>query len=1812
MNIENPSSARRPIPWSPLAKPIATALLGALAGGLTAQASTDYGPAVWRPCGCTKWNTSGNGHRFYVIHDMEGYYAYEVSTSGGLRRCGSGVSVHYAVNGKKDASSDYAAGEVTQYVRDAYYAWHARCWNSYSLGTEHEGFASNPAWFTEAMYQASGSLTKAKCTKYGMAKDRNHVIGHGQKSISAWRTWAAGQGYSSSWITCNTHSDPGPYWNWTHYMDIVKGTISTPSAPSGLAATVISTSQINLAWADNSGIETGFKVERATASAGPFTQIATVGVNVKAYSSTGLASGTTYWYRVRAYNASGNSPYSNTASGTTKDTIPAAPTTLAATSASDTQINLTWAQAMPNEDGFRIYRSTDNVNFTLVATVGINAVSYNNTGLAGNTLYYYRVAAYNTAGNSAFSNTASTTTGPQAPSALVVNAVSGTVNWNTLVLSWTDNASAEVGFKIERGAAAAGPFTQIATNAAGVTTYTNTGLAATTTYYYRVRSYNANGNSAYSNVASRTTPNAPPVLGGIGNKTVLPGVNLSFTVTASDPNAPAPATTTLQNFTAYPHGNPNETVMFKRPLNSASTSMFQDTSTNYTQVFTNGPSAWGAGNKALKAGWGFKSGISHMWVRLNTFNTATNPNPTIALDQKVQFKYHAGHTLSVGLGVRETGTAAAYGANGGTTGALEWVGVTNVIGGVPIPNRVVPINTATTLVFNLPFEPQWSFTGDGVVDQSGAKGVLEHLVIYGSSGVPGANYVWLDDIQVVVANNLAYTLDAGAPAGATIGRRTGKFSWTPGGAVSGDFPITVRVTDSLGGTDFETIIVSVVGSGNAAPVLGTIGNKVVNEGSLLAFTATATEHNAGQTLTYTLDAGNPAGSSINPSSGAFAWTPSEAQGPGAYPVTVRVTDNGSPAANDSEAITITVNEANSAPVVAAISNQTITEGGSLSVTASATDSDVPANSVTYSIAGPPGIAINPSSGAISWTSNEDDGGQTYQITVTATDNGVPVLKGIRTFNVTINEANAAPVITVGAMNDSNPFAQFDELDDESTDGKNNSTLFRVPYFSATTTQFLDSTSFSYVTNVLPQTSGNSSYQALYVNMNFKTGTTSPWCRLTTHTSSTWTNTFAYPNPTIDLAQHVRFKVWSDRSIKVALGVRETGTANPLGFDGGITGAIEWVGATASGGSPVPTRTIAASNWTQLDFNLPAETIAALSGNGVLDGAKGVLEELAIVPNAGSGFYNIYLDDFETLIVKSTNNITIAKGDTLTVAASSSDADRPAQDLSYSLTAGPAGAAISDAGVFSWKPDSTQAPSTNVVTVTVSDNGTPVLSASQNLTVIVQNINTPPRIAKVADIIVENTGSPITFDASAQDDDVPANTLTYSLISGPSGSAVTAGGTFTWTPPAGNSTNSATIRVTDNGVPPLWDETTVTMIVAPANTAPTLSLGTARATEPVVTFETFTNATPNEQVMFKKPSNSATTSSFIDTVATNYTSVTTSFPAGNSGAGAKVLRATWTFKTGTANYWVRLNTLNTTFVPNPTINASARLKVDVYSTKALKVGLGIRETGTAAVNGANGGTTGNVEYVGCNSMIGSTPQPTRTVNATTWTTLEFDLQSEPCQTLTGNGVLAGGQQVLEHMVLVGAGGTGAYDVYFDNFQVVTTTALPGTVNMKANSTLTFTASATDPDPGAGIGYGLDADFADTHPGATLDATTGAFSWTPGTGEIGTSSIIVTADDNPTNGGVAKSDSETITVIVASDTLAPMQADGGTFIAGGDTVTLTWDSIPGAVYSVESRNAGGSWTAVHTVTATGNSSSVAVTNSGSDSYYRVIDGSESGAE
>jgi hypothetical protein len=276
-------------------------------------------------------------------------------------------------------------------------------------------------------------------------------------------------------------------------------TQAAPAAPSNLAATPISSSRIDLAWTDNANNEAGFKVERATDGV-TFTQVAVLSVNVTAYSNTLLSPGATYTYRVRAYEGPNHSAFSNTASATTQG-APAAPGGLTAAAVTSSRIDLQWTDNATNEQGFKIERSTDGVNFTQVANAGVNQVTYSNTGLIASTSYTYRVRSYEGSNNSAYSNTATATTlpPPNAPSNLVATATSK----GRISVTWTDNATNEGGFKLERGTDGVN-FTQVAQLPANTTSYSNGGLAKGVTYYYRVRSYEGPNHSGYSNIGSAT------------------------------------------------------------------------------------------------------------------------------------------------------------------------------------------------------------------------------------------------------------------------------------------------------------------------------------------------------------------------------------------------------------------------------------------------------------------------------------------------------------------------------------------------------------------------------------------------------------------------------------------------------------------------------------------------------------------------------------------------------------------------------------------------------------------------------------------------------------------------------------------------------------------------------------------------------------------------------------------------------------------------------------------------------------------------------------------------------------------------------------------------------------------------------------------------------------------------------------------------------------------------------------------------------------------------------------------------------------
>src|SRR5206468_2238721 len=193
------------------------------------------------------------------------------------------------------------------------------------------------------------------------------------------------------------------------------------------------------------------------------------------------------------------------------------------------------------------------------------------------------------------------------------------------------------------------------------------------------------------------------------------------------------------------------------------------------------------------------------------------------------------------------------------------------------------------------------------------------------------------------------------------------------------------------------------------PTLTVPANQTINELTALVVTNTATDTDVpANILTFALVSGRSEERRVG-KGGVLSWTPTEAEGPSTNTITVKVTDNGSPALSATYTFSVVVNEVNSAPALTVPANQTINELSALVVTNTATDTDVPANTLTFAlVSGPSGVAVNPTTGVLSWTPTEAEGPSTNTNTVKVTDNGSPARSANNSFRVVVNELHTFP------------------------------------------------------------------------------------------------------------------------------------------------------------------------------------------------------------------------------------------------------------------------------------------------------------------------------------------------------------------------------------------------------------------------------------------------------------------------------------------------------------------------------------------------------------------------------------------------------------------------------------------------------------------------------------------------------------------------------------------------------------------------------------------------------------------------------------
>lgn len=282
-----------------------------------------------------------------------------------------------------------------------------------------------------------------------------------------------------------------------------------PIAPAELTTQGITKSSVKLRWNDLSGNEESFIIYRSNLRDGEYTQVGKVTANVNVFSDYGLSTGTKYFYKIQASNPLGNSDFSNVLEITTTALqIPASPSSLRIASTAKNSINLIWNDNSSNENGFRVYRSNSSTEgFSEITAVAANNNSYIDNSLQPGTTYYYKIRAYNDDGLSAYSPVVSATTIALQIPTQPGNLIASHIEYTSSTLVWEDNSNNETGFELERCITDNCENTKtIIKLPANTKSYTDLNLSMNTSYQYRIRAINGDGNSGWSNMIVAVTP----------------------------------------------------------------------------------------------------------------------------------------------------------------------------------------------------------------------------------------------------------------------------------------------------------------------------------------------------------------------------------------------------------------------------------------------------------------------------------------------------------------------------------------------------------------------------------------------------------------------------------------------------------------------------------------------------------------------------------------------------------------------------------------------------------------------------------------------------------------------------------------------------------------------------------------------------------------------------------------------------------------------------------------------------------------------------------------------------------------------------------------------------------------------------------------------------------------------------------------------------------------------------------------------------------------------------------------------------------
>jgi hypothetical protein len=486
----------------------------------------------------------------------------------------------------------------------------------------------------------------------------------------------------------------------------------------------------------------------------------------------------------------------------------------------------------------------------------------------------------------------------------------------------------------------------------------------------------------------------------------------------------------------------------------------------------------------------------------------------------------------------------------------------------------------------------------------------------------------------------------------------------------------------------------------------------------------------------------------------FVWTPSEAQGPDSQLVRISVSDGVDSVTN---AFTVTVQEVPTSPSLAALLPREIAESVPFLWAIPGVDEDLPAQTLSYRLLeGPSGSVLT--NGVFAWTPDETLGGSSAVLKIAVSDGE---FSATNTVVLSILEVNQPPVPTplgTRRVNEGNLLSFTVGATDADLPAQ------RLSY-SAVAAPAGVTVSSNGVVSWRPTEAQGPSTNAVLIRV---TDDGKPALSATN---------------------------------VVEIVVREVNTAPSLAamLPREIPESAPFVWVIPGVDSDVPVQTLSYRLLEGPSGSVLTNGVFAWTPDETLGGSSAVLK-IAVSDGGFSVTNTVGLSVLEVNqppVPTPLGTRRVSEGNLLSFTVGATDADLPAQRLSYSAVAAPAGVTVSSNGVVSWRPTEAQGPSTNVVLIRVSDDSRPALSATNAIQIVVNEVNVPPILEGVTNRTVKLPGS-VSLALRATDTDLPSQALTYRLVSGPTGLTVSSIGELRWTPTEAQarSTNAVTVSVSD--------------------------------------------------------------------------------------------------------------------------------------------------------------------------------------------------------------------------------------------------------------------------------------------------------------------------------------------------------------------------------------------------------------------------------